>query len=281
MKSIIYTAILFCFVNFSYAQKIKVITYNLRYDNAGDNQNQWKYRTGKVDSLFKKYSPDILGIQEGLNNQVNDVQQMLPDFFHVGVGRDDGKTKGEFSAIFFRKEKFDLIESNTFWLSPTPSIIASKGWDAAITRICTYAKVKYKKNDTEFFVFNTHFDHIGETARQESAKLILQKINEIANGFPIIVCGDFNSEPNSGGYQTIIHSNQPKLFDTYSNKQDSCTFTGFAVNGNICKRIDFIFRNENFTTTNFQIIGDNNGKFYPSDHKPVMAILKLKKSAKQ
>lgn len=278
LKNFLFFLLLFIAgTNSIFAQQIKIITYNIRYDAAMDGLNQWGKRTKVVDSLLKKYSPDVLCIQEGLYNQMLDLQTMLPNYFYVGVGRDDGKEKGEFSAVFFKKSMFELVASNTFWLSPTPEIAGSKGWDAAITRICSYGKVKLKNTNKWLFVFNTHFDHIGEMARQESAKLILNKITEIAGNEAVILTGDFNSEPNSVAYNSITNNSNHPFKDSFTkSKNKDCTFTGFEVKSNVCKRIDFIFYDKNFKLKNYQIISDNNGIYYPSDHLPVEAVLKIK-----
>jgi endonuclease/exonuclease/phosphatase family metal-dependent hydrolase len=259
------------------AQEIKVITYNIRLDVASDGLNQWGKRTESVKDLLKKSNPDVLCIQEGLFNQMNDLQNMLPDYFYVGVGRDDGDKKGEFSAIFFRKNKFDLISSNTFWLSPTPEISGSKGWDAAITRICSYGEVKLKDSGKSLFIFNTHFDHIGVKARKESSKLIIKKVAEIAKDGAVILTGDFNSEPSTKAFKTIVKNKAHPLKDSYikSDMRD-CTFTGFKVSSGICKHIDFIFYDNSFKQKSYQIIIDNNGTYYPSDHLPVASVLILK-----
>ena len=278
LKNLLFTFLLFIVVTNSIISKqIKIITYNIRLDVAVDGLNQWGKRTKTVDSLLKKYSPDVLCIQEGLFNQMLDLQTMLPNYFYVGVGRDDGKEKGEFSAVFFKKSMFELVTSNTFWLSPTPEIAGSKGWDAAITRICSYGKVKLKNTNKLLFVFNTHSDHIGEKARQESAKLILNKITEIAGNDAVILTGDFNSEPNSLAYNNITNYNNHPFKDTFTkSKNKDCTFTGFEIKSTICKRIDFIFYDKNFKLKNYQIINDNNGIYYPSDHLAVQAILKIR-----
>jgi endonuclease/exonuclease/phosphatase family metal-dependent hydrolase len=262
----------------SYAQEIKLITYNIRLDAAADGVNQWDKRKHKVFELIKSQAPDVLCIQEGLPNQVQDLAKKFSHYFYVGVGREDGINKGEYSAIFFLKKKFKLITSQTFWLSPTPTVPGSLGWDAAITRICTYAKVMYLPSQKEVFVFNTHFDHMGETARVESAKLILQKMQELAAESPQILCGDFNSEPTGGAYRIIARSEAPKLTESTTQMplSNKCTFTGFAINGGICKQIDYVYYNEKFELKQNQIITQNDGQYYPSDHLPVMAILKLK-----
>lgn len=259
------------------AQEIKVITYNIRLDVASDGPNQWGKRTESVKDLLKKSNPDVLCIQEGLFNQMNDLQNMLPDYFYVGVGRDDGDKKGEFSAVFFRKSRFELLSSNTFWLSPTPKIPGSKGWDAAITRICTYGEVRLKDSGKSLFIFNTHFDHIGEKARKESAKLIIQRVAEIAKDGAVILTGDFNSDPSTKAFKTIVKNKVHPLKDSFI-KSDirDCTFTGFDVASTTCKRIDFVFYDKEFEQKSYRIITDNNGLYYPSDHLPVEAILILK-----
>ncbi len=134
-------------------------------------------------------------MQEALHVQMNDLQKALPDFKYAGVGRTDGKQDGEYSAIFYNAKKLQLLESKTFWLSETPTVAGSKSWDAAITRIVTWAKFKDIESSKTFFVFNTHFDHIGKVARRESAKLLLKKINEIAGNSSVIITGDFNATP--------------------------------------------------------------------------------------
>jgi len=259
--------------------QIKVMTYNIRYDNAGDSVNRWSNRIQKMEMLLNNHKADIIGFQEVLHNQRNDLKKMLPGFGQVGAGRDNGKTKGEYGPVFFRKDKFKCMGSATFWLSPTPNVIGSVGWDAALTRICTYIKLKEKKTGKIFFVFNTHFDHIGDSARMMSAKLILQKINELAKGQPVILTGDFNSEPDGKGYGEIISSINPKLSDTFSENNSTkinCTFKGFQVKSNICKRIDYIFITPQFEKLNFKIIDDNDGNYYTSDHLAVMCELKWK-----
>lgn len=266
-----------CTYCYSSAQEFRVITYNIRLDVASDGINQWGKRLSNIEGLVRKSNPDILCVQEALYNQMSDLETMLPEYFYVGVGRDDGFKMGEFSAIFFKKNSFELLSSNTFWLSPTPEIPGSKGWDAAITRICSYGQVKIKSSGKTLFVFNTHFDHIGEKARKESAKLIIQKVAEIAKDSAVILTGDFNSDPNTKAFKTIVKNRVHPMKDSYvkSNEPD-CTFTGFEVSSGICKHIDFIFYDKSFEQKSYQIIRDNNGAYYPSDHLPVESVLLLK-----
>jgi endonuclease/exonuclease/phosphatase family metal-dependent hydrolase len=275
-KSIGLLVFLLWFLCQTNAQEIKLITYNIRLNTQADGVNAWPLRKEKFGNLLNQYNANIWCFQEVLHNQLIDLKAMLPEYSYVGVGRDDGKEAGEYSPIFYKNSLYQLVSSGTFWLSPTPNIVASKGWDAAITRICSWAQLEDRTTHKVFFVFNTHFDHIGKKARKESAKLILSKMNEVANDKPIVLAGDFNSEPCSKAYKTIAKNKIIPFTDSYSKQKDNCTFTGFKVNGGICKRIDFIFFNNYFEKITYLIITDNNGTYYPSDHLPVLTLLKFK-----
>ena len=167
------------------AQELNVMTFNIRLNTAADSMNAWPYRKDKVASQILFHEVHILGVQEALHDQMTDLQQRLPRFKYKGVGRDDGREKGEYSAIFYDTTRLQALQSKTFWLSETPEVAGSKSWDAAITRIVTWIKFKDKKTKKIFFAFNTHFDHIGKVARRESAKILLQKVKEIAGNTPV------------------------------------------------------------------------------------------------
>ena len=156
---------------------LKILSYNIRYDNPDDGINKWEKRKGTIINYIKTNAPEIIGMQEVLNNQLIDLQSYLNEYKTVGVGREDGKTKGEYSPILFKTSKLKLIKFDTFWLSETPEKV-SKGWDAALERICTYALFEQINTKKQFLVFNTHFDHIGVNARIESVKLILKMIKK-------------------------------------------------------------------------------------------------------
>lgn len=259
---------------------LKVMTYNIRLDIAVDSINQWPFRKEKVASLLNKEDPDIFGVQEALHGQMEDLEFGAPAYRWFGVGRNDGKTSGEYAAIFYKEKKFKLTGSGTFWLSETPEVPGSKSWDAAITRICTWISLQDKKSGKSFFVFNTHFDHKGEQARLESMKLISEKINQLAGGLPFVLLGDFNFEPSDAPYQVVNDSRHWKIKDTYlaagkNTSKRPCTYTGFQIGGSVCKRIDYIFVPENTRVKSVQIIDSNDGAHYPSDHLPVMATLKF------
>lgn len=258
------------------AQPVAVMTYNIRYDNPGDGINQWGNRKEKVYDLIRKYNPDLLGVQEALQHQLKDIVDNVSDYAYIGVGRDDGKEKGEFSAILYKKDRFDILAQNTFWLSETPEVAGSKSWDAAITRVATWAKVRDKKSGNEFFMINTHFDHIGREARAKSATLLKAKALDFGRGLPVIITGDFNCTRDELPYKTIMDKSSLSLIDPAPQNSPG-TFTSFAVNSIVPRAIDYIFHTPEWTSDDYRVIQDNDGKNYPSDHLPVMVKLALPK----
>lgn len=255
----------------------KVMTYNIRLNTNSDGVNAWPKRKQKVFSLIQKYNPDILGMQEVLYLQLTDLKKALPGYSYAGVGRDDGKKKGEFSPIFFKRDRYTLLNQGTFWLSETPDKPGSKSWDAAITRICTYAHLKDNTTGKHFYAFNTHFDHKGERARGESAMLIQTKMKEIAGNKVLCAMGDFNFRPGSEPYKRMTENSG--LADTYLIMKDKkpgngATSGGFKVGGNPDgNRIDYVFTPAYTQLLNCGIIDDNDGTYYPSDHLPYITEL--------
>ncbi len=284
MKSgiVLFLLLFISFINpLSSQNRLRIMTFNIRYDNPDDGKNSWSNRKSLVFNTITSHKVDILSIQEGLIKPMHDFESTLPNYSRVGVGRDDGKEAGEFSAIFFLKSKFELLDNSTFWLSQTPDIAGSMGWDAVCTRIVTWAKLKDKKDGKVFFVFNTHFDHIGEVARRESAHLLLQKITTIAGTMPFIVTGDFNGDEQSVPYKTLISSTSPKLLNTRyvsanGHKGPDCSFISFNVEFKKGEIIDHIFINAKSKALNYTIVKDNVNGFYPSDHLPVFTDVILK-----
>ena len=181
-------------------------TFNIRLQNSGDEKAGygWSVRKDRVANYVKANNIEIVGMQEVLQAQLEDLLARLPEYDYVGVGRTDGKTKGEYSPIFFLKDRFDVLEKGNFWLSETPDVPGSKGWDAAIERVASYAKLKDKRTGKVFMAVNTHFDHVGVTARRESAKLIMKKIQQIVGKQPAVVTGDFNVTEEDEAYKTMI-----------------------------------------------------------------------------
>jgi len=263
--------ILFTISSSIYSQPHSIISYNIRYDNNWDIENSWKIRRNKISQILVQYSPSIIGIQEGLLNQVQYIDSSLIDYDYVGVGRDDGKKKGEFCAIYFDTTRYVLLKNSTFWLSETPDTI-SVGWDAALERICTYGLFKDRITKEEFLVFNTHFDHIGVVAREKSSELILKRINKInRQTLPVILMGDFNSIPNSSPVKEIKTELSDALQISLEKLQGPRgTFNGFNEDLPIEKRIDYIFTND-LKVLSYTHINDRlNNNRHISDHLPVM-----------
>ena len=261
------------------SQELNVLTFNIRYNTKNDSLNAWPYRKDNAASQIKFHTVHILGVQEALHEQVMDLGQSLSRYKYVGVGRDDGKTKGEYSAIFYDTTRLKLIESSTFWLSLTPEVPGSKGWDANITRIVTWAKFRDLSNKKIFFVFNTHFDHIGQEARRESAKLIKQKVKDIAGTTPVIITGDFNAHPSDEPIKILVDENdQNKFIDTKAvsvtpHYGPQGTFNGFGSKERDSEPIDFIFIKGKWKVLQHATLSQSWGGRFSSDHFPVFAKL--------
>jgi endonuclease/exonuclease/phosphatase family metal-dependent hydrolase len=261
-------AILMSFAAFS--QNIKVMSYNIRLDVASDGINQWSNRTETLPAVIQKYDPDLVGLQEAMHHQLMAILKSLPQYGYIGVARDDGKEKGEYSAILYRKDRFEVVWQKTSWLSETPEIPGSKSWDAAITRVLTRGRFKDKKTGKELLYYNTHFDHIGKEARKQSANIILSVIDTELKGttLPVLVTGDFNSETTEDAYKVIAASKT--LVDARPQNSTQGTFCTFAVNGPPCRLIDYVFHSKEWKVKEYKVITDNNGTNYPSDHLPVL-----------
>jgi len=256
-------------------QSISAMTYNIRYDNPKDGDNWWQLRKPEVVKLINHYTPDFLGIQEGLNTQVEYISEHSPQYDYIGVGRDDGKKKGEYTALYFDSSRFELIEEETFWLSESPDKI-SVGWDASMERICTYGHFVDRSTQVSYFVFNAHFDHRGPLAREESAKLIVNKIRELKiQDENLIVMGDFNCLPDS----KPIAAFKTELDDTAALSATDIygpdgTFNQFDPTFVPVRRIDYIFT-KNLKVHSYRIVDDRRiNNLWPSDHLPVMVVVK-------
>jgi len=254
-----------CAIN---AQDLSVMTYNIKLDYPKEGENSWTNRKPFFINLIKFHEPDILGVQEAMPNQMKEMDSLLTQYSFVGVGRDDGKDEGEYSAIFYKKNKFNVLKSSTFWLSQTPDKV-SMGWDAVCNRICTYALFQNKITNQKFLVFNTHFDHVGEQARKESVYLILKKINEInAYNLPVIIMGDFNLEVGNEAIQSILKSYNDTHTIANISFGPTGTFNGFHFEKPVTRKIDFVFASRNIKVLKSGILSDSKDCKYPSDHFP-------------
>lgn len=250
------------------AQDLTVLSYNIRYNSQSDGEDLWDLRKSELVDQIQQHSPDSFGVQEATAAQMQYILEALPEYAYVGVGRDDGASKGEYSAVFYLKEKFEVLESNTFWLSDTPEVV-SKAWDAALPRICTYAKLKAHYNGREYWHFNTHFDHIGKIARNESAKLIINKINQMTKkGSAVVITGDFNTQPEEAPIVTIKMDFKDPL-DALALEGPKGTFNAFVIGATLDRRIDYIFF-RGLTPLKYTHLDEKraNGRWI-SDHLPV------------
>ncbi len=269
--------------NYTFASQINVMTFNLRYDGPNDGENSWVHRKDGVTKTILLNNVDILGAQEVLHNQLIDLEKALPDYTWIGVGREDGIEKGEYSPIFYNHNKFTEIGSGYFWLSQTPFAAGSKGWDAACERIATWAKLKDNASGIVFFVLNTHFDHIGQVAREESVKLILDKINLYTRKqqLPTLVLGDFNATPTSTVVKMITDKTNPlHLTDArLAAPKVSGPAWSFHDFGRVpvAKRelIDYVFVRNNVNVLLYEVIDNTKGGTYTSDHCAVVVKVKL------
>lgn len=265
---LILVAVFTLFATVVSSQSIKVMTYNIRLDVASDGVNQWSNRKEKLPALIAKYDPDLVGLQEAMHHQLMDILKALPQYGYIGVARDDGKEKGEYSAILYKKDRFKVESDKTTWLSETPDVPGSKSWDAAITRILTRGVFTDKQSKKKFIYFNTHFDHIGKEARKNSASMIVEAIRKEGKKLPVIVTGDFNSQPTEDPYKVISSF----MSDSRPAESTQGTFCTFSVNGPACTTIDYVFYLR-AKSADYKVITDNDGINYPSDHLPVMATL--------
>ncbi len=262
--------------------ELNVMSFNIRYDNPDDSLNNWQYRKERVANAILFYDADILGTQEVLHNQMIDLKQLLPGYESIGVGREDGKEKGEYSALFYKKDRFTVIESGYFWLSETPELAGSKGWDGACERIATWVKLKDKKSGKEMLTFNTHLDHVGVVARREGVSLILNKIAELGKGLPVILTGDFNAEPESEVIKQIINTTDEKyLIDSRSVSPlvygPSWSFHDFGkIPFEKRPLIDYIFVSKEIEVLKYGVLAETENNNFLSDHAPILATIKIK-----
>lgn len=251
--------------------KVRWATFNIRLDTPLDSLNRWGYRMERAAQFIKDAQLDVVGTQEVLHSQFEDLKRMLPEFEGVGVARDDGKTKGEYSSVFYRKDVFDALDSGTFWLSEYPDSVGLKGWDAACVRVATWAKLQHKETGKIVMAVNTHFDHVGVEARKQSALLIIRKIKEIVGDRAAVLTGDFNVTDQSDAYQTIT-TNEFVLKDAHKIAEKvsgvNYTFHNFTRQP-LEKRskIDFIFVTPHIRVLSSDIPQEVEGALL-SDHNP-------------
>ncbi len=262
---------------------LSVMSFNIRFGTADDKEDRWELRKEILFDVIKRYAPDVVGVQEALHFQLDEIRKALPEYDEVGEGRDDGKTSGEYSAILFLKNRFTPVATETFWFSDTPTVPRSKSWGNSIPRICTWTKLKESSSGNTLRMYNLHLDHISQPSREKSVAALMNKLN--TDHDPIIVTGDFNAgEQNpairfvKGDTLLFAAKNHRQLVDTYRQMHpaDSNVGTFHAFKGvMIGEKIDYIFVEPGTHVQAASIIHDNVGGRYPSDHFPVVAKIVL------
>jgi endonuclease/exonuclease/phosphatase family metal-dependent hydrolase len=267
---------------------LRVMTFNIRYANPKDGDHIWPNRKEMVASMVRFYGADLVGMQEVLKSQLEDLEELLPEYKWLGVGRDDGQDRGEFVPIFYRSDRLELVDQSAFWLSETPDVPGSMSWDAAITRVTTVAEFKDKQTGRKFHHFNTHFDHVGKEARRASARLLVKKIGELVADKDLVLTGDFNCLEEHSPYQILVGEegagdmgakSDGILFDTHyrsiqPHHGPDTTWNGFKepVPG---MTIDYIFTTANFKVHRHGTLSDRWDNRFPSDHYPVLVEVSL------
>jgi endonuclease/exonuclease/phosphatase family metal-dependent hydrolase len=256
---------------------IRVMTYNIRFDNPHDGDNRWELRRERLSSLIRFHQPDLLGVQEALIDQIYFLNAFLPEYDWYGVGREDGSDKGEFSPVFYRKSRFTLLDKGTFWLSPFADQ-PSKGWDADIFRVCSWVKLQDTQTGKQFYHFNTHLDHLGKQARKESAALLQKRLVSVCCDTPAVLTGDFNDPPYSDFYKAITTDNlmlDAKISSMLPHYGPEGTWATFDVASGIGNQIDFIFVSPQILVLRHATLTDSQNLRYPSDHLPIIADIRI------
>ena len=266
---------------FREASSLNIMTYNVRYDNAGDGVNQWSNRKDVAAQIILDEDIDIVGMQEVLYNQLADFKSRLIGYNNIGVGRDGG-TSGEYSPIFYKTDRFTIISSGTFWLSETPDVVGSKGWDGAHPRIATWAILEDRADQSQLLVINTHIDHQGSAAQQEGVKLIMSRIGTMnPNALPVVLTGDFNMTPTNSNIVYITNLSTPNhLLHTKTVARETSgpqgTVHGFGATPESQRSfIDYIFVSELTEVLYHAVLPDKLNNIYLSDHAPVVARIKI------
>lgn len=254
--------------------ELNVMSFNIRMDTASDSLNSWPHRKEVAAQIILQKEIDLFGTQEVLHHQLQDMKDRLPGYVALGVGRADGKEEGEYSAIFYKEERFDALSSGTFWLSETPEVAGSKGWDGACERVATWAILQEKESGKKLFFINTHLDHVGKQARQEGVTLLMERAKAYAEGLPIIITGDFNANPESAVIAHVLESGE----------FHDCFVLAKEIKGNIGtfhsygripverrNRIDYIFVTDAIEVRSYEAVPEKLKNIYISDHAPIMA----------
>ncbi|HEX6963366.1 MAG TPA: endonuclease/exonuclease/phosphatase family protein [Lacipirellula sp.] len=258
-------------------EPVRVMSFNIRYGTADDGANAWPHRRDFVVNVIEESDPDLIGLQEALRDQLDVLDDELPEYHRIGVGREAGGG-GEYSAILYRASRFDVADAGTFWLSDSPEVPGSRSWKNNLPRICTWVQLLDRTNGARLYYFNTHWDHESELARRNSGKLMGNRIRELAgDDAPAVVTGDFNAAPQSPAFHALLETG--RLEDTFAavhpDETDLGTFNGFGRARNAAK-IDAVLVTDHWEAKEAKIVRTQYGGRFPSDHFPVTATIKLR-----
>jgi endonuclease/exonuclease/phosphatase family metal-dependent hydrolase len=266
-----------------------VMSFNIRYAAANDGENNWDKRKDLACDVVRWHKPDLVGLQEALRSQIDDIRAALPEYGETGVAREDGQTKGEYSAILYRQDRFAVDDSGTFWLSDTPEVPGSITWGNACTRVCTWARLLPKSSGKPFYMFNTHLDHISQLSREKGIALIMSRLSSRKHPDPVVLTGDFNSGENNAVVRYLkgerqlevvgngLSKNPAPLVDTFRLLHKDAADVGTAHSfkgGRAGNKIDYIFVQSGAEVLRAEILHDNKDNRYPSDHYPITAAIR-------
>ncbi len=266
---------------------VPIMTFNLRYGTADDGENSWPHRRDLVLDVIREQAPDVLGVQEALRFQLDELAAAFPEYAEVGVGRDDGGTAGEYAAILYRADRFEATEDGTFWFSETPDQPGSTGWGAGLPRVCTWVRLAERASRRFFYVYNVHFDHESQESRERSAMLLASRILRRAGTAPVVVVGDFNAGEDNAAILYLKGQVEPapelRLLDSFRvlhpDSSEVGTFNGFsgATSGS---KIDGILVSSDWEVESAAIVRTSRRGRFPSDHFPVVATLKYREEVR-
>lgn len=262
-------------------EPLTLMSFNIRYGTADDGDNRWTARRKMLLDVLRRESADLIGLQEALDFQIREIAAALPQYAVVGVGRDDGKAKGEYSAILFRRERFHVADAGTFWFSDTPAVVASRTWGNNITRICTWARL-VDRDGSAFWHFNVHLDHQSQPSRERSTELLARRIAGRGSADPVVITGDFNVGEDNPALRVLLDAEpgaSAPFVDTYRvmhpDETEVGTFSGFKPGQTRGPKIDYVLVQPNATVLSAAILRTSRRGRYPSDHFPVVARVRL------
>jgi endonuclease/exonuclease/phosphatase family metal-dependent hydrolase len=256
-------------------EPLTVMTFNIRYGTANDGDNRWEARRGQLFAVIKAHDPDVIGLQEALHFQIDEILAAVPGYRMIGVGRSDGGQSGEYAAILYRDARLAVRRSNTFWFSDTPEVVKSNTWGAALERICPWALFDDKLG-TPFYLYNLHLDHVSQPAREKSAALLLDRIKARAPALPVLVTGDFNTGESNPVTKAMLAVFRDTFRVLHPDATEVGTANQFKLGMTTGDKIDYIYVEPGTDVLQAEIIRTAVDGRYPSDHFPVVAKVRLR-----